>query len=137
MSTERPTSPGEVPFVPLAQLAERYINHAARLVNRRRGRGEPLTPAEIRSHALAALAYQRRLSDEALAGRWVAAAAALEHGAPVAQVARAAGLDGDELCDGVRRWAGEWARAGHFTPAERDDVLRLVAYTSGPLPEEQ
>jgi hypothetical protein len=123
----RPTSPGEVPFAPLAQLAERYIDHAARLVNRQHGRGELLAAAEVRSHALAALAYQRRLADEALAGRWIAAATALEHGAPVTQVARAAGLDGDELRSGMRRWACEQARAGHFTPAERDDVLRLVA----------
>ncbi len=127
MSTEFPTSsPGEVPFAPLAQLAERYIDHAARLVDHRHGCGEPLAHAAVVEHALAALAYQRRLADEALAGRGLIVAEALTHGATVERVAAAVGLDVDQLRTELVRWAEGGVRAGYLTAADRDELLRLV-----------
>ena len=130
-----PTRPSEIEWTPLRELADRYLEHAGRLVDHRAGVGG-LLPGELMSHALAALSIQHRLAEEALAGRWVNAVAALEHGATGEQVAKAMGLDAEEVVVGLSRWAAGQVRAGHLTPAGRDDVLALLDWTAY-LPEER
>ncbi len=125
--SELPTRPGDVSeWAPLTEIAERYLAHAWQLLTVRLGQDTGQPPEELREEALAALAYGHVLAERALASRWVTAADALGCGASVAQVAKAMALDADEVVVGLGSWASNQVRIGHLTPAERDDLLRLV-----------
>jgi hypothetical protein len=78
-------------------------------------------------HALTALAYQHALAERALHSRWVNARDGLRHGATVAQVADAMGLDADEVCFGLSRWADGQRRHGSMSEHEHAAVLALVS----------
>ncbi|MGH3978155.1 MAG: hypothetical protein ACRDRZ_04000, partial [Pseudonocardiaceae bacterium] len=72
--TITPTRPSDISHtVPLAELADRYAEHAGALVCHRLGVGEPLTTEQQAAHALADLACSHELARRALAGRWCAA----------------------------------------------------------------
>ncbi len=125
--SELPTRPGDVSeWAPLTEIAARYLAHAWQLLAVRLGQDTGQPPEELREVAIAALAYEHVLAERALASRWVNAADALAYGATVEQVAAAMGLDDDEVRVGLGSWADGQVRIGHLTPAERDDVLRLV-----------
>ena len=122
-----PTRPGDVSeWASLPEIAHQYVTHGWALAAVRLGQDTGQPPEELRESAIAALAYEHALAERALAGRWVNAAAALEYGASVEDVARAMGLDVEEVRVGLPSWADGQVRAGCLTPAERDDVLRLV-----------
>ena len=125
MSHELPISRGETLFMSVTELAERYVEHIARLGDHQRGRDD-LLPGGVREHMLAALACQHRLLEEVTAGRWLLVAEALAHGATVEQAARAAGLDRGELVFGLSRWAASQRQIGQLTDAQLDEVLALI-----------
>ena len=125
MSAEFPTRPTDVPHRPLPDLGRWYAQHVWPLVEARQGIGSR-PAAEVRAHAIAALATQHALAERALLGRWVNATAALSHGATVEDVARAMGLDVDEVHVGLGAWADGQVRVGYLTPAGRDELLALA-----------
>jgi hypothetical protein len=118
----RPTDPASTsPRDPLAG----YESHLTPLVNASLGVGEPEPVGRHRADALAALVGGRALADRLTAMRWVTVAEALAHGAPVAHVAAALGLEIDEVAAGLRSWAdGQHQHAG-LSAAARAEVHAL------------
>ncbi len=91
-----------------------------------------LLPNEICDHALAALSYQHALAERAVQSRWVTAALALAHGSPIQEVAAAMGMKVEELRGEFRRWMDGQLRDGFLTLAKHNELLQLVAPSSGP-----
>ncbi len=126
MSVEFPTSPADIPYdADLAVLVKRYHEHAWALTGQRRYGPQPVS--ELAAHAVAALAVQHVIADRVLYGRWINVGDALAFGATVEQVAKAMGLDEDEVRGGLGRWVDGMVRVGHFSPAQRDAVLDLLS----------
>lgn len=128
-----PTRPGEVPHtVGLRHLADRYHEHAQRLVEHRHRTGEPSTPQQLAEHALAALTYQHVLSERALHSRWSIAADALAAGASLEAVGAAmGGLGADELRTELIGWVSAQRRAGLMSDRRRQQVLGLLFDSGG------
>ncbi|HEX2301823.1 MAG TPA: hypothetical protein VHH34_25515 [Pseudonocardiaceae bacterium] len=121
-----PPQPDQIPHdVGLVILAEQIHRHAAAVFDHRY-RIATLTATERAGHCLAELAYRAALSERALYGRWVCATEALNAGAGREQVARAMGLEPDELRAGLRSWAAGQRRFGLIDDAEHAEVLALI-----------
>ena len=116
-NSTRPTDPAGTS---LPNLLAGCKSHLTTLVNTRLGVAEPAPADRLRAAALDALVYGQALADRLTAMRWVTVAEALAHGAPVAHVAAALGLETDEVAAGRRSWAkGQHQHAD--TPAAAPD----------------
>lgn len=129
-----PTRPSDVPdAMPLPEIADRYHDHTGALVYHRHNLGDRLTGDQVAAHALAALVYQHALAERARYSRWCHVRDALRSGASVATVARAMGLDPDEVAAGLLSWADKQHRFSHITDDEHAEAL-LLAARQGPAP---
>lgn len=125
--------PSELDALPDRELLDVRAAARGRLVDAQNspaplGRSYPLAV-----DALEALAHGQALADRLLAQRWVDARDALRYGAEVRTVARALGLDDDEIRAGLRSWAGGQLDLHHASDrtlglddAQHDEVLTLV-----------
>lgn len=131
MSGDRVTGPADLAGLSRRELLDALDAHHRVLVDARHGIGNPQPPGRARAAALDALAYGRALAEAALRHEWLAQVEALEHGATLADVAAASGLDPDEVLAGVRsRVAGQVEHAGMST-ATADRILALLERAAG------
>lgn len=127
MSAPSTPRPSDVDGVPVRQLAGAWQDHNTDLTDDRLGNGVLREPARVRASALHALALGAALQQRVESARWVTALDALQTGASVDQLAAALALDAVEVAAGVRSWADGLVRQAAMTPAERDDVERVLA----------
>ncbi len=113
----RPTSPSDVPDVPLRALVNVQLNHAEMVRTYAANRDE---------HALTALVYATAIVDRLETTRWALVEAALQSGASLDQIAAAAGVFVEVLRVGYAQVLDDRVVSGRVTPAERDTLLQLI-----------
>ncbi|WP_232661911.1 hypothetical protein [Pseudonocardia sp. TRM90224] len=115
--------------VSLPQLLDSYLLHLRTVIAAAATNLPPLAPppAVVAGHALSAVVCACGLGERVASGRWEMVHEALAHGATIAQVCAASGLEPDEIRVGLSSWADAQHRMGCFTTREFDAVLALVS----------
>jgi hypothetical protein len=125
------TRPADLAGASLRELLDAWHRHTARLVEARRGLGDPLPAARLARHGLDALALGQAIADQLMAMRWVTAVDSLAHGATADQVATAMGLDADEVAAKLQSWADGQLAYHLITAAQHDEALALLDRAGG------
>ena len=138
MTTPLPAFPQHPTDVPddaeLDVLVEAFERHLAAAVLADRPPREPVAPADVPRHALAALAILTSLVGGLTVDRWAAVRSALLHGATAAQVAAALGEPADDLLDGLAEWATQRVVDGLLDVHGYAELLALTAGASNTAP---
>lgn len=125
-------APRDVAGESLRELLETYTADSGRLIDAQLAGATEWASFRLAEDALEALACGQALADALMSQRWVYVADALRYGAEVRTVARALGLDEDEVRAGLRSWADGQVRLRTETgslgisDAEHDEVLALL-----------
>jgi hypothetical protein len=118
--------PAVLAGTPRYELLAALTFHENVLTNARHGIGQPVSSGRLRAAALDALAVGRALGESATRWEWCTQIEALEHGAPLHEVASSCGVTPEEVVVGLRARVDGQHEHGLMPWATAGELLSLV-----------